>query len=94
MSKLMHVTIITCSSTKNDADKEKCDVCRANRYEEGGSNTVPRKVVLYHSITDRLRRQYMHEETANLMQYHARICEDQHGANGDKQSARLMVIFI
>jgi len=72
---------------KNDAGKEKCDVCGASRYEEGGTNKVPKKVVLYQSITSSIQRLYMHEETANLMRYHASISEDQHGANGDKQSA-------
>jgi len=52
---------------KDDEHKDKCDFCGTNRYEEGRSK-IPRKVLRYLPITDRLQRLYAHKETAKLMQ--------------------------
>ena len=50
----------------DNKNKDKCDFCNANRYEES-QNKVARKVLRYLPITDRLQRLYAHEETAKLM---------------------------
>jgi hypothetical protein len=52
---------------KDDASKEICDVCGANRYEEGRRTKVPRKVLRYLPITERLQRLYANVDTAKLM---------------------------
>ena len=52
---------------KDDASKEICDVCGANRYEEGRRTKVPRKVLRYLPITERLQRLYAYVDTAKLM---------------------------
>ena len=52
---------------KENEHKEKCDFCDTPRYEEG-NNKVPRKVLRYLPITDRLQRLYAHEDTAKAMQ--------------------------
>uniref|UniRef100_A0A0A8XRK8 Uncharacterized protein n=1 Tax=Arundo donax TaxID=35708 RepID=A0A0A8XRK8_ARUDO len=54
---------------KENRDKEKCDFCNTPRYEDG-SNKVPRKVLRYLPITDRLQRLYAHEEIAKKMRWH------------------------
>ena len=54
---------------KGNENKEKCDVCGTSRYEEG-RNRVPRKVLRYLPIKDRLQRLYAHEKTAKMMQSH------------------------
>lgn len=54
---------------KENIDKEKCDFCNTPRYENG-SNKVPRKVLRYMPIKDRLQRLYAHEEIAKLMKWH------------------------
>ena len=51
---------------KDNISKEKCDVCGTSRYEEG-HDRVPRKVLRYLPIKDRLQRLYAHETTAKLM---------------------------
>jgi hypothetical protein len=51
---------------KDNKNKEKCDFCGANRYEDGGKK-VPRKVLRYLPITDRLQRLYLHAKAAKLM---------------------------
>ena len=55
----------------DNKNKDKCDFCNANRYEEG-QNKVARKVLRYLPITDRLQRLYAHEETTKLMRSHNR----------------------
>jgi len=42
---------------KDNKDKDKCDICGTSRYKDG-SNKVPRKVLRYLPITDRLQRLY------------------------------------
>lgn len=42
---------------KDNEHKEKCDICGTSRYEEG-QNKVPRKVLRYLPIKDRLQRLY------------------------------------
>lgn len=54
---------------KENKNKDKCDVCGTSRYEEG-QNGIPRKVLRYLPIKDRLQRLYHHERTAKLMQSH------------------------
>lgn len=54
---------------KDNENKEKCDVCGTFRYEEGPSR-VPRKVLWYLLIADRLQRLYAHVETAKSMRSH------------------------
>jgi len=54
---------------KDNESKEKCDVCGTSRYEVGSSR-VPRKVLRYLPITNRLQRLYAHKNTAKLMQSH------------------------
>ncbi|XP_021314043.1 uncharacterized protein LOC110434408 [Sorghum bicolor] len=54
---------------KDNQDKDKCDICGTSRYKDG-SNKVPRKVLRYLPITDRLQRLYAHEGTAKLMRSH------------------------
>jgi hypothetical protein len=56
---------------EGNKNKDKCDVCGLSRYEEGHNN-VPRKVLRYLPIKDRLERLYRHENTAKLMQSHKR----------------------
>ncbi|XP_062217722.1 uncharacterized protein LOC133917925 [Phragmites australis] len=56
---------------KDNENKDKCDICDTSRYEEG-HNRVPRKVLRYLPITDRLQRLYAHAETAKLMKSHKR----------------------
>ena len=51
---------------KDNKNKDKCDVCGLSRYEEG-QNKVPRKVLWYLRIQDRLERLFCHENTAKLM---------------------------
>ena len=51
---------------KDNENKEKCDFCKANRYEDGGKK-IPRKVLRYLPIKDRLQRLFLHPETAKLM---------------------------
>jgi hypothetical protein len=51
---------------KYNKNKEKCDFCGANRYEDGRKK-VPFKVLHYLPITDRLQMLYLHTETAKLM---------------------------
>ena len=51
---------------KDNKNKEKCDFCGANRYEDGRKK-VPCRVLCYLSITDRLQRLYLHAEIAKLM---------------------------
>jgi hypothetical protein len=53
---------------KDDASKEICDVCGANRYEEGHLTKVPCKFLWYPPITERLQRLYAHVDIAKLMQ--------------------------
>lgn len=53
---------------KDNKDKDKCDVCGLSRYE--GNGQVPRKVLRYLPITDRLQRLYLHKDTAKLLQSH------------------------
>jgi hypothetical protein len=50
---------------KDNENKDKCDICQTSRYKEG-SNKVPRKVLRYLPITDRLKRLYLHEGIAKL----------------------------
>ena len=54
---------------KDNESKKKCDVCGTSRYEVGSSR-VPRKVLRYLPITNRLQRLYAHKNTAKLMQSH------------------------
>lgn len=54
---------------KDNKHKEKCDFCDTPRYVDG-SNKVPRKVLRYMPITDRLQRLYAHEATAKMMRWH------------------------
>lgn len=54
---------------KENEHKDKCDFCNTPRFEDG-QNKVPRKVLRYLPITDRLQRLYAHEETAKAMQSH------------------------
>jgi hypothetical protein len=54
---------------KDNKDKDKCDICGTSRYKDG-SNKVPRKVLRYLPITDRLQRLYAHEGTTKLMCSH------------------------
>jgi len=54
---------------KDYKDKDKCDICSTSRYKDG-SNKVPRKVLRYLPIIDRLQRLYAHEGTAKLMRSH------------------------
>ena len=51
---------------KDNISKGKCDVYSTSRYEEG-HDRVPRKVLCYLPIKDRLQRLYAHETTAKLM---------------------------
>jgi hypothetical protein len=52
---------------KDNKHKEKCDFCGTSRYEEG-QKKIPRKVLRYLPLKDRLQRLYANEETAKLMQ--------------------------
>jgi len=54
---------------KDNSEKQKCDFCDTPRSVDG-SNKVPRKVLRYLPITDRLQRLYAHEQTAKMMQWH------------------------
>jgi hypothetical protein len=45
---------------EGNKNKDKCDVCGLSRYEEGHNN-VPRKVLRYLPIKDRLERLYRSE---------------------------------
>ncbi|XP_066357918.1 uncharacterized protein [Miscanthus floridulus] len=54
---------------KDNKNKDTCDICGTSRYKDG-SNKVPRKVLRYLPITDRLQRLYAHEGTAKLMRSH------------------------
>ena len=54
---------------KDNESEDKCDVCGTSRYEDGSSK-VPRKVLRYLPITDRLQRLYLHEHTAQLLRSH------------------------
>jgi hypothetical protein len=73
---------------KDNENKEKCDVCGTPRYEDGQIK-VPRKVLRYLPVTDRLQRLYAHKETAKLMRSHRRStfgkmvhpCDGKHGNN-------------
>ena len=56
---------------KENEKKDKCDVCETSRYEEGPGR-VPRKVLRYLPITDRLQKLYAYEKTAKMMQSHKR----------------------
>lgn len=51
---------------KDNEHKEKCDICNTSRYQEG-PNKVPRKVLRYLPLKDRLQRLYAHRETAKYM---------------------------
>lgn len=55
---------------KDNEHKDKCDLCDTSRYEVG-HNKVPRKVLRYLPIIDRLQRLYAYEETAKLMRSHS-----------------------
>ncbi|XP_040381108.1 uncharacterized protein LOC107304359 [Oryza brachyantha] len=54
---------------KENEHKDKCDFCNTPRFEDG-QNKVPRKVLRYLPIADRLQRLYAHEDTAKAMQSH------------------------
>lgn len=54
---------------KDNLHKEKCDFCGISRYEEG-QNKVPRKILQYLPLTERLQRLYAHEETTKDMRSH------------------------
>ncbi|XP_037451250.1 uncharacterized protein LOC119321825 isoform X3 [Triticum dicoccoides] len=60
---------------KDNEHKEKCEICGTSRYEEG-QNKVPRKVLRYLPLKDRLQRLYAHEEIAKHMQSHSRSNSD------------------
>ena len=60
---------------KTNKDKESCSICGESRYEEPTrgkkSRKVPKKVLRYLPITQRLQRLYMSQNTAKHMGYHA-----------------------
>ena len=58
---------------KGNSEKDKCDICDTPRYKDG-SNKIPRKVLRYLPITNRLQRLYLHEGTAKLMRSHKETC--------------------
>jgi hypothetical protein len=68
----------------DNKNKDKCDFCNANRYEEG-QNKVVRKVLRYLPIMDRLQRLYAHEETTKLMRSHNHSTSDKivHPCDGE-----------
>jgi hypothetical protein len=68
----------------NNKSKDKCDICGTSRYQDG-SNKVPRKVLCYLPITDRLQRLYAHEGTAKLMREH----KEAHVARSKKNVASM-----
>jgi hypothetical protein len=57
---------------KDNKDKDKCDICRTSRYMDGSSK-VPRKVLRYLPIIDRLQRLYAHEGIEKLMHSHKKL---------------------
>jgi hypothetical protein len=69
---------------KDNANKEKCDFCGKNRYEEG-KKLIPRKVLCYLPVTDRLQRLFAHEETAKLLRSHSPSTSDKmlHPCDGE-----------
>ncbi|KAL8125779.1 hypothetical protein AgCh_013165 [Apium graveolens] len=57
----------------DDKDLENCKYCELSRYKDttnGGSDTIPRKILRYFKITPRLQRLYMSSHTAQHMKYH------------------------
>ncbi|XP_074351799.1 uncharacterized protein LOC141690944 [Apium graveolens] len=57
----------------DDKDLENCKYCELSRYKDsinGGSDTIPRKILRYFKITPRLQRLYMSTHTAQHMKYH------------------------
>lgn len=60
---------------KDNKHKEKCDFCGTSRYEEG-QKKIPRKVLRYLPLKDRLQRLYANEETAKLMRSHTPFGSD------------------
>lgn len=54
---------------KDNKDKQKCDFCDTPRYVDD-SNKIPRKVLRFLPITDRLQRLYAHKKTAKMMRWH------------------------
>jgi hypothetical protein len=66
----IHVCYNNCMLYYGDnKDKLKCDICNTPRYVDG-SNEIPRKILRYLPITERLQRLYVHEKTAKLMRWH------------------------
>ena len=63
---------------KDNRDKQKCDYCDTPRYVDG-SNKIPRKVLRYLPITDRLQRLYAHEQTAKMMRWHEEAPRSMYG---------------
>ncbi|XP_074374342.1 uncharacterized protein LOC141714740 [Apium graveolens] len=73
----------------DDKYLENCKYCELSRYKDstnGGSDTIPRKILRYFKITPRLQRLYMSTHTTQHMKYHKnRIVTEgvlSHPANG------------
>ncbi|XP_074326065.1 uncharacterized protein LOC141664087 isoform X1 [Apium graveolens] len=55
-----------------DKDLENCKNCELSRYKDatnGGSDTIPRKILRYFKITPHLQRLYMSTHTVQYMKY-------------------------
>ncbi|XP_074336473.1 uncharacterized protein LOC141673618 [Apium graveolens] len=75
----------------DDKYLENCKYCELSRYKDatnGGSDTIPRKILRYFKITPRLQRLYMSSHTAQHIKYHKNIIVTEgvlsHPVDGEK----------
>ncbi|KAL8101416.1 hypothetical protein AgCh_033342 [Apium graveolens] len=76
---------------KENSEKTHCDICTVSQYkvQKDPKKKIPKKILRYFPLTERLQRLYMNENTAECMKWHHnRVVVDgqlSHPADGDNE---------